>query len=102
MKTIEEKAEEYSNRGISGKHYRDLEIGYVKGAKEVQEFIPIAEEYPPYHEDILIQTQKNIYFGKLHGSSKLEGGDYFQPDLADASERIKADRITGWRPIFYK
>lgn len=99
MKTIEQKA-----RKCLVDNFLDFIMSdyYTAGAEEAQEFIPIAEEYPPYDEDILIQTQKNIYFGKLHVGSTLEGVDYFQPDLADASERIKAARITGWRPIFYK
>lgn len=108
MKSIEEAAEKYA--GASEDKYAnkalkycafDMSYSFEAGARFLQEFIPVTKEYPPYDEDILIQTQKNVYYGKLKASDSLYG-DYFQPDLAESDERVRACRITAWRPIFYK
>ena len=95
MKTIPEKAKEYRFKVHSSVQSK----GYEDGLKEAQQFISVAEEYPPYDEDILIQTRVNVYFGKLRVTSET---DMFFPDLAPSEERVRAKDITAWRPIFYK
>lgn len=106
MTSIEKAAEKYAylsedkyaNRALKYCAF-DTADAYESGAKFAQTFIPITEEYPPYDEDILVQTKVNIYFGKLKVSSE---GDIFRPDLAPSEERVRAKDITAWRPIFYK
>ena len=76
-------------------------IGRRQGINDANEFIPFVEDYPPYDEDIIIKTKKNMYFGKLKASSCLYG-DYFQPDLTESDERIRVKNIISWRPIINK
>jgi hypothetical protein len=95
MDRIAEKAKAYQKKVCSCVQAK----GYAAGFTEAQTFIPVTEEYPPYDEDILIQTRVNVYYGKLKVTTDT---DMFYPDLAPPEERVRAKDITAWRPVFYK
>ena len=56
MKTLEEKAKEYSEKVSNGKHYRDLEIGFLAGYNAANEWISVEDELPDNETQIAMKN----------------------------------------------
>ena len=85
MKTLEEKAEEYSKKVSNGKHYSDLEIGFLAGYKAALEWISADDEFPE-NETYINLKFKNGDIGSM----------FFE---TNADMKYIKRYCTHWRPI---
>lgn len=92
MKTIEQAAEEYSEKVSKGKNYRDLITGFKAGVEFAQRWIPVEEGLPDFLTDVLIKISNGkISIGCLFIDEKF--------NVEFINEKIK---VTHWHPIEYK
>lgn len=93
MKTIEEKAIEYSNPtgdAISDYHQKVIN-NYKAGFQDAQRWIPVEEELPDILSDVLLKLTN----GKITIGCLMSGG--FNEELINES-----NKVSHWRPIEYK
>ena len=91
MTSIEEKAKEYSARVSKGKHFMDLQVGFIAGYKAAQEWISVEDELPENMRTVIVRDNGISPIRSL----ALFQDNIFYPDFCVLTN----ENITHWRPI---
>ena len=109
MKSIEEKAKEYSARVSKGKHFMDLQVGFTAGYKAAQEWISVEDELPKRGIDVLCKSKSFFQDGYnevciLIGFLRVDKDEFIlavwnQHDMIYESLEIEKSKVEFWKPI---
>lgn len=105
MKTIEQAAEEYSEKVSKGKHYMDLITGFKAGVEFAQRWIPVEEELPVFNKTEYPNGNYETFFVKILTGSMSPIIRYGAAHLINDKRwscEFDWNIVTHWRPIEYK
>lgn len=99
MKTIEEKAKEYSSQWITSARHQH-EVDFIAGYNEAIRFRDPKEELPEYYKKVIVKYERDDLKIDHECVSLLadDDGTYFFGNYR-FDIIIDFDKVIGWRPI---